>query len=332
MTQGSPDPQAGDGGRVTPIGTRRTSVADLQQEIERLTAALQQAEQRRREAERTLFDVARLAAADAADLRARLAEAQAGLTAAPEAPADPGPQETAEVTAAAATPPVTPRRGGRARRIRRVVLAAGLTAGLLACVDGVLTIFWQEPLTALMQSRSQSSLRSDLGRLQQTFAAAPRLQRESDARRMVRQATTLLEHPRPAGSALGSIDIPRIGLKTVFVEATDHDALTKGPGHYKGTVLPGMTGTVGLAGHRTTYGAPFRHVDNLPPGTRIDIRMPYGRFVYRVTGTQITTPDDAASLRSQAGLHRLVLTACHPLYSAAKRIVVTARQVYAAPA
>ena len=276
MSQEPPAPQAGDGGHVTPIGARRTSIADLQQEVERLTAALHDAEQRRHAAEQTLADVGRMAAADAADLRARLAALEQ------------------ERDAAGGTPP----RRGLGARVRR------------------------------------AALRSDLGHLQATFAAAGRAapdHRENAQRRIVRQAGTLLDS-RPAGAALGSIRIPRIGLKSVFVESTGHDALMKGPGHYKGTTLPGLPGTVGLAGHRTTYGAPFRHVDDLPKGTRIEVRMPYGRFVYRVTGTQITTPDDAAALRSRAtGAHLLVLTACHPLYSAAKRIVVTAQETSAQP-
>jgi len=316
----SPEPPAapsGDDGRVTPLGARRTSVADLQQEVHRLTAALQQAEQRRRSAEHTLADVAHMAAADTADLRARLAAVEdernaRGLT--------PG--------VAGAAPP----RGGLGAKARRVALLCGLIAGLLVCADGVLTIAWQEPITGLIQSRDQAQLRGDLGALQRTFAAAPRVQHESQTARIERQAGTLLD-ARPAGAALGSIRIPRIGLKSVFVESTSHDSLIKGPGHYKGTTLPGLPGTVGLAGHRTTYGAPFRHVDQLVKGSRIDVRMPYGRFIYRVTGTQITTPDDAAALRSKAtGTHLLVLTACHPLYSAAKRIVVTAHQTYAEPA
>ena len=69
----------------------------------------------------------------------------------------------------------------------------------------------------------------------------------------------------------------------MFVESTTHDALKKGPGHYRGTVLPGISGTVGLAGHRTTYGAPFRRVNELGKGSRIVVRMPYGTFTYKVT-------------------------------------------------
>ncbi|HEX5926754.1 MAG TPA: class E sortase [Baekduia sp.] len=309
MTPGPPvGARPPDDDRVTPIGARRTSVADLQRELERLTQALELAEARRHTAERTLADVASMAAADTADLRVRLADLQARLD---------------------GTPPTG---RTRLRAIRRLLLLAGLVIGVALLADGILTIVWQEPITALQQSRDQAALRTDLQGLQHTLAQAPKVARESSTARIRRQALTLLRAKRPDGSALGSVDIPRIGLKTVFVESTDHQALKKGPGHYRGTVLPGLYGTVGLAGHRTTYGAPFRRVDELSAGSRIILRMPYGRFTYKVTGTRITTPADASSLVSRAGTSRLVLTACHPLYSAAKRIVVSARLVSATPA
>jgi sortase A len=315
VTPGPPAGASGDDDRVTPIGARRTSVADLQREVERLAEALELAEKRRRTAERTLADVASMAAADAADLRARMAELRAQLDGAPSAPL------------------VSPTGGHtRLRALRRLLLLAGLVIGIALLADGILTIVWQEPITALQQSRDQATLRTDLQSLRQTLADAPQIARENSAARMRRQALTLLGAKRPDGSALGSIDIPRIGLKTVFVESTDHKALQKGPGHYRGTVLPGLYGTVGIAGHRTTYGAPFRRVDELSAGSRIILRMPYGRFTYKVTSSRITTPADASSLVSRAGSRRLVLTACHPLYSAAKRIVVSARLVSGTPA
>lgn len=302
--------------RVAPLlGARRTSVADLQAEVERLTEALALAEERRRTAERTLADVGSMAAADAADLRARLVELQARVderdAAAPSAGGD------------------APRRS-LWRRARRVLLAVGLVIGVALIVDGLLTIFWQEPFTALQQSRDQAALRNDLSSLQETVLAAPKVPKESAAARMRRQARALLTS-RSDGKALGSVSIPKIGLKTVFVESTTHDSLTKGPGHYRGTVLPGLAGTVGLAGHRTTYGAPFRRVNELVKGSRIVLRMPYGTFTYKVTGKRITTPSDASSLVSHQGINKLVLTACHPLYSAAKRIVVTATLASSTP-
>ena len=76
--------------------------------------------------------------------------------------------------------------------------------------------------------------------------------------------------------------MPSIGVSSVVVAGTDTASLRLGPGHYPGTPLPGARGTVAIAGHRTTYGAPFRKLDKLARGDRIEVRMPYGTFVYAV--------------------------------------------------
>ncbi|MGI8781775.1 MAG: class E sortase, partial [Solirubrobacteraceae bacterium] len=126
------------------------------------------------------------------------------------------------------------------------------------------------------------------------------------------------------GHAVGRLRADAIGLDTVIAEGTGAGDLRKGPGHYPETPLPGARGTVAVAGHRTTYGAPFRRVDAFDPGDRIELRMPYGRFVYRVERTRIVAPT-ATWVTRRVAYDRLVLTACHPLYSAAQRIVVFAR-------
>jgi sortase A len=94
--------------------------------------------------------------------------------------------------------------------------------------------------------------------------------------------------------------------------------------------LPGERGTVAIAGHRTTYGAPFRDIDQLKRGQHIIMSMPYGRFVYRVEKTQIVD-DSALWITDPVGYDRLVLSACHPLYSAAQRLVAFARLVKRLP-
>jgi len=110
----------------------------------------------------------------------------------------------------------------------------------------------------------------------------------------------------------------------VFVEGTAAPDLRRGPGHYPATPLPGQRGTVAIAGHRTTYGAPFHDVDQLRRGDRIELDMPYGRFTYRVERLRIVKPT-AVEVTDAVGYDRLVLSACHPLYSAAQRIIVFAR-------
>ena len=128
------------------------------------------------------------------------------------------------------------------------------------------------------------------------------------------------------GEPLGRIRIPSIDVSSVVVAGTDTSSLRLGPGHYPRTPLPGARGTVAIAGHRTTYGAPFRRLDRLGRGDRVELRMPYGTFVYRVEQRRIVAPT-AVWVTRRASYDRLILSACHPLYSAAKRIVVFARLV-----
>jgi sortase A len=124
--------------------------------------------------------------------------------------------------------------------------------------------------------------------------------------------------------------IGRIGLSAVVVQGTAGSELSKGPGHYPRTPLPGEHGTVAIAGHRTTFGAWFRHIDKLRPGDPITVAMPYGTFTYRVRRTRVV-PSDALWITRRVGYDQLVLSACHPLYSASQRMVVFARLVATRP-
>jgi sortase A len=132
------------------------------------------------------------------------------------------------------------------------------------------------------------------------------------------------------GDPLGRLRIPKIGVSAVYVEGTATADLRSGPGHYPGTPLPGEHGTVAIAGHRTTYGAWFRRINQLKPGDPVVITMAYGRFTYRVERTRIVAPT-ALWVTRRVGYDRLILSACNPLYSAAQRIVVFARLVDTLP-
>ena len=87
----------------------------------------------------------------------------------------------------------------------------------------------------------------------------------------------------------------------IVVQGTEAGDLRKGPGHYPSTAFPGEGSTVAIAGHRTTYGAPFRHVDELERGDRIIMRMPYGRLTYRVERTRIVDPDATSASSATSG-------------------------------
>ena len=125
---------------------------------------------------------------------------------------------------------------------------------------------------------------------------------------------------------MGRIELPTLDRDYAVAEGTETGTLRKGPGHYPETPLPGQGGTVAIAGHRTTYGAPFRTIDQLDKGDFIVLDMPYAVLTYEVEKTQIVKPTALEVIR-RVSYDRLVLSACHPLYSAAKRIIVFARLV-----
>ena len=202
------------------------------------------------------------------------------------------------------------------RRLLRFLSLVLIQAGGLLLADVALTLAWQEPLSALLATRQQDALADDLDDLVGDYRADG--------------APAPPGPPRPRGfrpehgEAIGRIELPTLGREYVMVEGTDPATLRKGPGRYPQTRLPGQHGTVAVAGHRTTYLAPFRTIDNLARGEPVVLTMPYGRFTYRVERSRIVSPG-ALWVTRDVGYERLVLTACHPLYSAAQRIVVVAR-------
>jgi sortase A len=133
--------------------------------------------------------------------------------------------------------------------------------------------------------------------------------------------------PQPVfapGDPVARLEIPRIGVDEIVVSGVEVEDLKKGPGHYPQTPLPGQPGNAAIAGHRTTYGAPFFSIDELAPGDEIVATSFAGRFVYRVTDTTVVSPEEVGVIAGTADT-RLTLTSCHPLYSASSRIVVTAQ-------
>jgi sortase A len=135
------------------------------------------------------------------------------------------------------------------------------------------------------------------------------------------------------GDALARITAPTIGLDAMVVELSgldDTENLKKGPGHVPGTALPGEVGNCVVSGHRTTYGAPFRDLDRLEPGDPIYLETRRGSFEYRVVGRKVVLPQDLGVLEPTPE-PTLTLTACHPRYSASRRLVVTAVLAHEGP-
>ena len=214
--------------------------------------------------------------------------------------------------------------------ILRFIASVACVSGVLLLVDAGLTLAWQEPISALTAARSQAVAEDQLDR---QMAAFERERSASTARAdpaALREAASRFRRRLQPGRAIARISLPSLKRQYVMVQGTDTESLRKGPGHYPETPLPGQGGTIGIAGHRTTYLAPFRTIDRLRRGQRIVVTMPYGRFTYRVRRTRIVRPTDVW-VKRDVGYEQVILSACHPLYSAAKRIVVFARLVGAAP-
>ncbi len=222
-------------------------------------------------------------------------------------------------------------RTSRTRRFLRGLSSVLIFAGALLLLDAGLTVTWQEPVSALYNRFQQDRLGgqlADLAKPTETEQKALDSLPEGGAR-LAFQARALKRKAK-RGQAIGLIEASRIKLSKYFVAGTDSASLRDGPGHYPANPLPGAPGTVAIAGHRTTYGAPFRKLDKLRKRDEIVVKMPYGTFTYEVERKQIVAPD-AVEVTRRVSYDRLVLTACHPLYSAAQRIVIFARLVRSEP-
>jgi sortase A len=218
------------------------------------------------------------------------------------------------------------------RRALHIISIALITAGLVVVADAGLTLAYKEPISSIYGSIKQGEAAGQLKDLERSYGAKPAVRKVVEVKRVnpKRKIATLarrFEDEVSTGDAIGRIIAPAMdGLNMVLIQGTDTASLQKGPGHYPETPMPGEGGTVGIAGHRTTYLAPFRHIDSMKPGDEIKVEMPYAVFTYRVQKTEIVDPTDVGIVEA-VGYPRLVLSACHPLYSAAKRFIVFARQV-----
>jgi sortase A len=219
------------------------------------------------------------------------------------------------------------------RRLGHILSIALITAGLVVIADVGITLAYREPISSLYGSIKQGEAASQLEDLEESYAARPEVQKvvrvkRTDPRRKIAILARQFEDQVGEGDAIGRIIAPDMdGLDMVVIQGTDTSSLQKGPGHYPETPLPGDGGTVGIAGHRTTYLAPFRHIDSMQPGNPITLKMPYAVFSYRVQKTEVVDPSDVGIVAA-VGYPRLVLSACHPLYSASHRFIVFARLVH----
>ncbi|MDQ4005385.1 MAG: sortase [Actinomycetota bacterium] len=206
----------------------------------------------------------------------------------------------AAVSAEARSEPVRGRRKGRVLRgIGKTLLTA---AAILAAY--IVWLLWG---TGFYYDSQQSGLREDLERRIESAGPAP--------------------GPVVPGQAYAILRIPELELNEVVIEGTETEALKKGPGHYEETADPWEDqGRVGIAGHRTTYGAPFWDLNLLEPGDDIRLVTERGTFDYEVSRTEVVLPS-ASQVLDATRQPSLVLTTCNPRFSAAERLIVFAERV-----
>jgi sortase A len=221
----------------------------------------------------------------------------------------------------------------RLRRCPRLISTALILAGVLLLGDVVVTLIWQEPVTGLIALVK----RHDIDHRYLSYSSMPlspgeqvSLQRLTSAEERIAFLARQDQRRVPNGAAIGRLTIPRIGVSYEVVQGTTTGDLELGPGHYSSTAFPGLGATVAIAGHRTTYLAPFRNINELHAGDRIDLQMPYATFHYVVQGQRVVTPN-AWWITRNLGYERLVLSACNPVYSASQRIAVFARLASVTP-
>ncbi len=221
-------------------------------------------------------------------------------------------------------------RGGvTGRGVGRDLVTVLILTGLLLLIDAGLTLVWQEPLSALYTTFRQSQLSGQLAALEREAPSQLEVTALGHLHTTGSRIAYLaheLERTAPDGGPVGRIRIPRIDADFVLIKGTSVADLREGPGIYPQTSFPGAAGTTAIAGHRTTFLAPFRHIDELVRGDTVTVDMPYGRFIYSVIGHKVVKPTDVAVI-DPVGYSRLVLSACTPLYSAADRLIVFARLV-----
>jgi sortase A len=220
------------------------------------------------------------------------------------------------------------------RRLLRWLGTAMILAGIALLAWSFVVWRWEDPFTSLYTRYEQRGLASSYARLEAEYHPPPAAPVSTTSlaasRREVARAARRFRAQAKPGAAIARLEVPRLGLDMVVVDGTDGDTLRKGPARDRRTFMPGQGELVYVAGHRTTYGAPFADIDELRRGDPVSLRLPYATIVYEVTGHVIVPATDLARLKSQ-GREQLALQACHPRFFASHRYIVYARPVEVRP-
>ena len=204
--------------------------------------------------------------------------------------------------------------------------ALGAIGRMLVSVGVLLLLFVAYQLwgTGLQEARAQNDLRSDFARAlaTATTTTGPTVPQDGATSTTAASPATA-PPPTPQGEALALLRIPRIGVDKAVVAGVSVADLKKGPGHYPDSPVPGQPGNAAIAGHRTTYGAPFYRLDEIEVGDEILVTTRQGEFRFEVDRTSVVRPNQTEVLDPTPEA-RLTLTTCNPRFSASQRLVVSA--------
>jgi sortase A len=218
--------------------------------------------------------------------------------------------------------------GGVGRALLRGVGELFITAGLVILLFAAYELYGTGLSTAREQDRLERQLAEEWGDPPAAERSAPGDPPAAD--RSVPPVRPV--QPPVLGAPVAILTIPRLSedYRHVVVEGVGREELKKGPGHQPGTARPGELGNTVLAGHRTTYGAPFGRFDELAAGDEVVVTDKTGSYTYRISGTDIVDPSDTAVVLpvprqpdTQPTQRLLTLITCTPKYSAKYRLVIT---------
>jgi sortase A len=203
-----------------------------------------------------------------------------------------------------------------------------IVAGVLMLAWVVVVWRWEDPFTAIQTYFSQKHLKTTYLHRSQSFRRTlPAPARDAaSAWHEAKLAARRYDPTLHRGEPVGRLRIGRLGLDIYVVQGTDHESLKKGPGHYPASALPAQGRLIYIAGHRTTYLAPFAHINDIKNGDYMTLEVPYGTFEYRAYRHYVVPADDVALLKN-TGKEILRLQACHPRFFATHRYIVDARLV-----
>lgn len=214
------------------------------------------------------------------------------------------------------------RRAGRFGGTLMIVAGVGAIAWALAVWK------WEDPFTGTLNSFDQRELAESFDR--RLDEGRPSASAAVDMRSTLPRSAVRWRRSSGRGDAIARLRIPSLGVSEIVVNGTDKESLKRGPGRYLGSAMPGEGELVYIAGHRTTYGAPFSRIDQLRKGDRVYLQLPYGTFEYAITGHRIVPAAQTSVLRSR-GYEQLVLQACHPRFFATQRYLAYAKPVAVSP-